>query len=238
MAWLDWPDCLNVRDLEGTQATDGRTILARTLVRSGHHSTLTPAGRDKLEAYGVSRIVDLRGPSELTKRPSPFASDPRYVSCPVSATLDGVETLAGLYADLLRQAAAGFAAAVAAIAAAPGDGAVIVHCHAGKDRSGLVVALALSVVGVPAEVIAADYALTDTDERSVRANRERLAGITDRHERRKREELYSARPETMLATLAHLDGTYGGAEAYLLGTGGLAAEQIALLRRRLTAGSI
>lgn len=101
------------------------------------------------------------------------------------------------------------AAAVGAIADAP-TGGVVVHCHAGKDRSGNVVALALSLAGVPAESVAADYAVLDDRMRDNFA--EQLALIDDPTERRQLAESFTARPETMLAVLKHLEYTYGGVE--------------------------
>lgn len=119
-----------------------------------------------------------------------------------------------------------FTAAVAAIAEAP-PGGVVVHCHAGKDRSGTVVALALRLVGVPAEIVAADYAAVDDRLRDHFT--EQLALIEDPAEKQQLAESFTARPETMLAVLNHLDQAYGSAEDYLqLGT-----SQIEALRARL-----
>jgi Tyrosine phosphatase family len=76
---------------------------------------------------------------------------------------------------------------IAEIAMAP-PAAIVVHCHAGRDRTGLVVALALHIAGVSVESIAADYALTDDASHAV-----------------------------MAETFAHLNARYGGAANYLVG---------------------
>jgi protein tyrosine/serine phosphatase len=229
---LDWPDCANVRDLAGTPTSDGRVIPDRTLVRSGEHSTLTPAGQELFRSYGISRIIDLRGLDECSTRPSPFAGEPWYTSHPVQAAIGDADSLLDLYFLLLKRSATTFAGALAAIASAP-PGAVVVHCHAGKDRSGLVVALALSATGVSDDLIVADYALTEADLRSMTLNEVLLAKLTDRTKRSDIEDWLGARPETMVRTLEHLESTYGGAEAYLRGPGGLSGEQLTRLRERL-----
>jgi protein-tyrosine phosphatase len=232
VSWLDWPDCANVRDLAGIHTSDGRVVPDRTLVRSGEHSTLTVAGQELFRSYGISRIIDLRGLDECAQRPSPFAGEPWYASHPVQAAIGDADSLLDLYFLLLKRSATTFAGAVAAIASAP-PGAVVVHCHAGKDRSGLVVALALSAAGVSNEAIVADYALTETDVRSIALNEVLLAKLTDATRRSDLQDWLGARPETMERTLEHLNASYGGVEAYLRGPGGLTDEQLTRLRKRL-----
>jgi Protein tyrosine/serine phosphatase len=118
--------------------------------------------------------------------------------------------------------------AVAAIADAP-EGMVVVHCHSGKDRTGLVVGLVLSALGVPAKVIAADYALSADRLATLHAGE--LAACEDRQHRAVLCELRSARPETMRATLAYLEHEFGGAAAYLERLG-LRRVQLAALSER------
>jgi protein tyrosine/serine phosphatase len=109
-------------------------------------------------------------------------------------------------------------------------GGVLIHCLAGKDRTGIAVALLLSVVGVDDEQIAADYALS-----ALALEAERLAALaaaTDDETRERIERGYDGRAETMLATLTHLRTRHGGAEAYLV-RAGLSGDDIARIRARL-----
>jgi protein tyrosine/serine phosphatase len=122
-----------------------------------------------------------------------------------------------------------FAAAVGAIADAP-SGGVVVHCHAGKDRAGTVVALALSLAGVPTECVAADYAVLDDRMRD--HFDEQLLRIDDPTEQSHLAESFTASPETMLAALKHLEDRHGGVELYLR-HGGLSDNQANALRARL-----
>src|SRR5205823_5974074 len=110
------------------------------------------------------------------------------------------------------------------------DGAVVVHCMGGKDRTGLVCALLLRLAGVAADAIADDYALS---ERNLAAGAGRwiaeASTDTDRDWRRR----VSAGPaEAMAGVLAALDERYGGAEHYLRAAG-VEDGAIAALRSRL-----
>jgi len=229
---LTWPNCLNVRDVGGLPTSDGRQIAAGALIRSDNLSRLTDAGVTALREASVSRIIDVRTPPECDGDPSPFATDPLYRNMPLYNADDPYDPTLSLeqnYMAMLDLHPELLAAAVGAIADAP-TGAVVVHCHAGKDRSGNVVALALSIAGVPAQSVAADYAFLDDRMRDHFA--EQLALINDPNERSQLAESFTARPETMLAVLQHLEDQYGGAEAYLR-QGGLGDNQLYALRARL-----
>ena len=229
---LTWPNCLNVRDVGGLPTSDGRQIAAGALIRSDNLSRLTDAGVTALREASVSRIIDVRTPPECDGDPSPFATNPLYRNMPLYNADDPYDPTLSLeqnYMAMLDLHPELLAAAVGAIADAP-TGAVVVHCHAGKDRSGNVVALALSIAGVPAQSVAADYAFLDDRMRDHFA--EQLALINDPNERSQLAESFTARPETMLAVLQHLEDQYGGAEAYLR-QGGLGDNQLYALRARL-----
>jgi len=98
---------------------------------------------------------------------------------------------------------------------------------------GSVVALALRLVGVPREEVAADYAVLTDRMRDHFGGQ--LAEVEDAVERQQLAESFAARPETMLALLSHLEQRYGGAEHYLR-RGGLSDSQISRLRDRLVSG--
>lgn len=229
---LGWADCLNVRDLGGLPTRDGRRIRPGALIRSDNLTRLTEAGVAAVRQAGVSRIVDVRSTGECARYPSPFATDPLYVNMPLERAGDPWDPTWSLdqgYVAMLDRNPDLVAAAVGAIADAP-PGAVVVHCHAGKDRAGNIVALALRVAGVLPETVAGDYAVVDPRLRDHFADQ--LVLVEDRVERDQLAESFTARPETMLATLRHLDGRYGGVEAYLR-QGGLTAAQVDALRNRL-----
>jgi protein-tyrosine phosphatase len=230
---LDWPGLVNARDLGGLPLKDGQ-VRESALIRSESLTRLDEGGVEALREAGVSRVLDLRRPGE-SPDPHPFADDEAiYVNLPVEDPADvkrNTGPMVDLYLDMVDARPELFAAAVAAIADAP-DGAVVVHCAGGKDRTGLVTALALSVAGADKEVVAADYALTE--ERLEPLMREHLARIVDEAVR-EQFRAYQATPATnMLTVLEHLEEEHGSVAEYLR-SGGLTDEQLLRLRERLTA---
>ncbi|HWD81465.1 MAG TPA: tyrosine-protein phosphatase [Kribbella sp.] len=158
MRKLDWPNCSNARDLAGHPTPTGE-VLPNRLIRSDNLGQLVAEGLAAVEAAGITRFVDLRSAWECTTFPSPYATDPRWHNVPLWDPAD--EDVSGFdlyeqYRVLVDDHAGRVGSAVAAIAEAP-PGCVVVNCHAGKDRTGVVIALTLDVLGVPPDQIAADY---------------------------------------------------------------------------------
>jgi protein-tyrosine phosphatase len=230
---LTWPNCINVRDLGGLPTAEGGKIRPGALIRSDSHGKLTEHGVEAVTAYGVTRIIDLRRETECVAEPSPFAGKPLYRNLPVQDPADPDDgpyrTLAEIYIKLVDRRPELYAAAAAAITDAP-PGGVVVHCAGGKDRTGLVVAMALTVAGVDRDAIAADYAATELRLREL--NEQYLAGITDEGRREQIRTLQATKPETMIDTLDHVDATHGGVAAYLA-KGGFDTTSQETLRRRL-----
>jgi len=140
MTPLTWLCCQNARDLS---SIDGNRVRAGALIRSDNLDQLDDVGLAAVQAAGISRIVDLRSTWECETYPSPFAKDERWLNVPLTdATDPDVATwdLFEQYRVLIDDYPYRFASAIAAIAAAP-PGCVLVTCHAGKDRTGLVIAL-------------------------------------------------------------------------------------------------
>ncbi|WP_426504044.1 tyrosine-protein phosphatase [Dactylosporangium sp. McL0621] len=213
---LHWPDCRNVRDLGGLPAAGGRTVRDRALVRADSLNRLTADGVAALHAHGVVRVVDLRGVDEAERWPSALAGHAMVHSLPlIDPADDPARDLPDLapMGDVYRASIIGngprVAAVVAAVAAAP-PGAVLVHCAAGQDRTGIVVAVLLRVAGVPDDEIAADYAFSAVC----------------------RERPGEAEPEAILAALARVDELFGDVEAYLRANG-IAEDRFAAVRARL-----
>lgn len=213
---LHWDTCYNARDLGGHATDNGATTRWGVLVRADSVGRLNAQGRAALEAYGVRTIIDLRLPVEVRDEPSPFTDhatiatwylplDPndRLVSKAVIAQKEtGLSYTAAMNAAYLSTHQAPIAAIMRTVADAP-DGGIVIHCHAGRDRTGLIVGLLLGIAGVPAATISADYALS-----------------------------FSALSETMDATLAHIERAYGGIAAYLHAIG-VTDGEIARIRHRL-----
>jgi protein-tyrosine phosphatase len=238
---LDWEGCVNARDLGGYGTADGGETRWGAVVRSDSPAWLTGAGRAALAEYGVRAVVDLRLPAELDDYPNPFAEPGDHGIAYVNVSIidpgagfpPDTITLAENYLWSLERFRGLVADAVTAVARAP-EGAVLVHCAAGKDRTGLVSALLLGLVGVPAETIAADYALTAELLRP--RDQEWLEhGPGERAEREAILTRYAPTAEVMLEVLRQLDRRHGGVEPYLLDAG-VAPADLDRLRDRLLAG--
>jgi protein-tyrosine phosphatase len=223
---LAWDGCLNARDLGGYATEDGRETRWGMVVRSDSPAALTEAGRAALADYGVRAIVDLRLPTELAEDPNPFAepgdhgivyTNVSFID-PAAGFPPDTLTLAENYLWMLNRFDGFVAQAMAAIARAPEDGAVLIHCAAGKDRTGLISALLLGLVGVPAETIAADYAMTAELLRP--RDEEWLEhGPGERAEREAMLARFTPTAEVMVEVLAGLTERFGGVEPYLRVTG-------------------
>lgn len=235
---LAWEGCYNVRDLGGYPTRDGKTTRWGAVIRTDNLARLTEAGRNSLIDYGVRSIVDLRRPDELAEHPNPFAEPGehgiRYTNVslvdPAKSTPDNFTTLANDYKRILDSFAPAMAEIMREIADAPAE-AVLIHCMAGKDRTGMVAAILLDLARVPRDIIADDYALTEACLHPL--NQEWLEnGPGDREERARDLERFTPRAEVMLEVLSHLDERYGGVEPYLL-QAGVSPDEIERIRARV-----
>ena len=238
MPSLLWPACRNVRDLAGLPTTSGGSIRANALIRADSLDRLTEEGIAAFRALGVSRVVDLRSAAEAELVRHPFAADAAYRLVPMidprrerSRDRAAERTLAMVYSNSLERNARSIVEGLAAVADAP-PGAVVVHCAVGKDRTGMLVALALSLAGVPDEVIAEDYALS---AECLRDDFDRLLEtIEDEARRAHVAERMTSHPDTIVAMLEHGRDRFGGVEGYLLAHG-FGADRVKRLRARLLA---
>jgi len=211
------------------------------LVRSDSLVHLTEAGRDAVLAYGVTTVIDLRSPAEALESPNPFASAPTrprgagrpaYAHLPLidNETMERLAEAPGMferYLMMLDRHQAAFGTIFSAVVES--QGTVVIHCFAGKDRTGLVAALALAVAGVPDQVIASDFALSD-EELGSRYEEWIAAAAPDLRDRM-RDDLRCP-PDRILGVLDHLRRSWAGVEAYLQ-AGGVEPATLELVRDRL-----
>jgi HAD superfamily hydrolase (TIGR01509 family) len=218
---LSWSGCLNTRDLAGLPTRYGGTTRAG-LVRTDSLHQLDDEGWAEFRAVRAGLVLDLRSDWEMTE-PHPLDGDPAYRRIPwIDAVADKVRVpedeplMADIYKGSLDRNTGQILQAYRAIAAVPLDRAVVVHCKSGKDRTGLLVALLQELAGVPREVIAEDFAISETNLGIL----DRIAAVPGTDEDRELAgRLWRSLPETILAALEHVDQRYGGVRAYLASCG-------------------
>ena len=206
-------------------------------MRSDNVASLTSAGRRAMIDYGIATVIDLRAESELKGSPGPPFSDfqsaepivsrqlqheggaPVYLNLPlvddeVAFVLNEAPSMPDRYKVMidLRQAALG--RIFDAIAGA--EGPLVFHCFAGKDRTGLVAAMLLSLNGVEPAAIGDDYAETDV-QLATRYTQWLAKASPDRREQMQDE--LRCPPEWMLSTLDYVEHKWGGVGSYLEAAG-------------------
>lgn len=234
---LTWGRCQNARDLGGLPTFDGEVIRPLALVRSDNLDRLGEDGVRTVRALRPGLVLDLRSSWEAARFPNPLADDAcyRHVSLLETADetlrtrLNALETLEAYYDAMVDEFALLIGRALAAMADAP-PGPIVVHCHAGKDRTGLIVALALSVAGVRRSAIAEDYAFSDACLAEHYAAE--LAELHDEERRARLRSWQHSRPATILNVLDRLEREYGSVAAYLR-RAGVTTEQSSALKARL-----
>ena len=230
----------NVRDCGGYRTREGRVVKWGVFFRADGLHRLTPQGQAALLGRGVRTIIDLRRSDELQVMPNVFAGSKAVHYHHISLLVDedskvgpqrDPEPLAMTYRKILDERQAQVCRTLAVFADADGLPG-LVHCTAGKDRTGVITALLLGLAGVPHETIIADYALTSTY-----LGEGFMAGLKQRALERgftweQYAPLTTCPPENMAQTLQHIDAAYGGVEPYLRHIG-LSEAQLAGLRGRL-----
>ncbi|KAK3898232.1 protein-tyrosine phosphatase-like protein [Staphylotrichum tortipilum] len=256
------PGLANLRDAGGYALPSSRQAVRRgILFRSADLTQLEAEGAVALAALGVTKVFDLRSEVEVAKVGSVMEVEGvERVFVPVFREVDySPEALAERFGDY-SDGPEGFVRAYAAILASAADPAhpyspfrtvlehlaksaeggkapepLLIHCTAGKDRTGVLIALILSLCGLSDEAIANDYALTDLGlaPRKEEIVQHLIQGAALFGDRRRAERMVGANKQNMLLTLAHLRTHYGSASLYMTKHLGLSPATVSLIRERL-----
>ena len=254
MAWIELEGAVNVRDLGGLPTEDGRRTAEGRLLRADNLQELSPSDVAKLvRDIGVTTVVDLRSSNELkSEGPAPLdaVAGVRHAHHPVlpergsntDMIAEALLTMAdrdksrypddpvcGHYLGYLEDRPDQIVAALRSIAHS--EGAALVHCAAGKDRTGVVVALALTVAGVRAQDVVEDYAASGDRAEAIVA-RLRRSRTYARDIDSKPVTAHRVRAETMAAFLEQMAARYDGVTRWLTDHS-LVAEDLQLLRAKL-----
>jgi hypothetical protein len=178
--WISVDGMHNVRDLGGLPVCGG-SFPRRVVLRGETVAHLTPQGLETLRDHGVERVLDLRelseaaedgvGPladlyssGEIAHERVPLVGPDRWLLDPVGH-VDDADTVAAGYAHYLRHGSTRLTAALARFAWS--DSAMYVHCAVGKDRTGVVCALLLSLAGADDDTVVRDHLMTAAAVRPV-----------------------------------------------------------------------
>lgn len=240
----------NFRDIGGFATAGGKHVRSGLLYRSGQLSALTDADFAVLQPLGIRTVFDLRTDGERTAAPTTWKSQsaPQFVAVPMTfGTLPGnlpmAEMLKSLLAkvktesdsrdmmtqgmaDLAISSSKDFGRVLASLSA--GSGPAIVHCTAGKDRTGLFTAILLKILGVPETDIMSDYLRSNEAMKSAAAL---PAGMQLPFDPRILGPLMSVEPGYLLASFTKIQSTYGSFDNYRRDGLQLTEEQTAKLRK-------
>jgi protein tyrosine/serine phosphatase len=231
--------CHNFRDLGGYPTADGGALHWRRLFRADGLHSLSPTGiatlRDELK---LGDIIDLRSSYELEiDGRGPLAEEPiRFHHLPLfdSGNTEQRErpvgaNLSDLYFGMIEHAREPLARVITTLART--DDPAVFHCAAGKDRTGVVSALLLSLLGVRDEVIVADYAASREALEQIVARLMSSEGYKEMLAELPPDTMH-ADPETMAGFLARVAEKYGSMVEYARDIG-IAEADVARLRERL-----
>ena len=236
---IDLDGCLNFRDLGGYPTQDGRHLHWRQLFRSDALHLLSPADvvhlRDTLR---IGDVVDLRstvevetdGRGALGEQPIRFHHLPLFDGdTAVRGDRPAVYTLADRYFLLAEFARRPIARVITTLANTRSP--AVYHCAAGKDRTGVVSAVLLGLLGVRDEIIVADYAATQENIDAIIERLMATGGYQTMLSALPPDTLH-AQPETMISFLERVRAEYGSMREYAR-SAGVSDESVRRLETRL-----
>jgi protein-tyrosine phosphatase len=224
--FIEVEGCWNLRDAGGWPAANGQKMKPGLLYRSDDPVRLTEAGRATIDGLGLGGVIDLRQAAQFA-RSDPFIDETLTHHIPLvdqvitesqRGQMETPADLAGLYLSMHDRGREQIVAAAELIAATP-ESPWLVHCAAGKDRTGILVAALKSAIGVAPDDIVAEYALSDGPVRERRAMIIADPLPDDPDLSNSPMFLWTAPPEAMVAFLDLVADRYGGLEEWPLAMG-------------------
>ena len=238
---------VNFRDLGGDRTAGGRAVRWGRVYRAGSLAELTDDDVAYLGRLGLRLACDLRSAEEVARRPDRLPPGAAVLAQPIAAEVGRLrqmftlfrlrhriqELLQNAYTIMLDQNGPIYAAIIQ-MAADPANLPLVVHCTAGKDRTGLAAALLLLALGVPEETVIADYTLSnhafDVLAGRMRPEMARLYALG--FDEAQLQPFLLAEARTLQGALAYLRRRYGSVEGYLR-SGGLDGVTLERVRQTL-----
>jgi beta-glucosidase/6-phospho-beta-glucosidase/beta-galactosidase/protein tyrosine/serine phosphatase len=247
---IDIDGVYNARGIGGLETMDGRRVLDGLFFRTAGLHGITDDGRRALTLLGVDTILDLRGTTEVTQAPDVIdgvhimhlplhePSDPEAgLFVGAAADESGESGLGAIYRQIVQTRGGEIVQGLRAITAA--QGAVIAHCTAGKDRTGIFVAILLAALGVRDADIVRTY--VESSELLGAGFRAEVAALMSSASRdgsqvsdAALDDLLASPPALVEEVLATIRRDYGTVTEYLA-SHGFSSHDVTALRRRLVA---
>ncbi|KAI8806215.1 tyrosine phosphatase family-domain-containing protein, partial [Cladochytrium replicatum] len=235
---------LNFRDFGGYPVRDGRIVRWEHLYRSGKLNAITERGKRQLLALGVSRTIDLRNAGEAEREPTPAIDLVERAHCPVFAGQIPPEEVARRWKLYTEGGDPGFAEAYMIICESATSSyaqylrhilltkePIVVHCTAGKDRTGVFAALLLKFLEVDEDLIVRDYSLTESmlfwSDQELRDLVEASKGLINMEGVK---DLLASRPGALRLFFMKFAETYGTVQQYYEVALGLSKTELAELK--------
>ncbi len=235
----------NFRDLGGYTTTDGHHVKWGEIYRSADISKLNDDDLAILKGRSITYDVDLRGHQESAQAPDKLNPGTDYILCPAGS--DGLNTwmksiahIKGNGGDSLMVAFYSKTDSLALrykpffdkLLGLPAGQALVFHCTAGKDRTGIAAALLLYSLGVPYDTIVKDY--TATNYYRIAENKKAIDGMVKfmHIDTNVATDMLQAKKEYIDATFNAINAQYGSVDNYLRTQIGLNDQKVALLKRK------
>ena len=237
---------LNFRDFGGYPTASGGQVIKGHLFRCGMLSDFTADGAAGFQALNIGVICDLRGTDEVALYPTPdlptFDCQKHIPIAPgTSSDLRGSVSMgqhsaaerSAFMQEITREIACEHVAAYAQMfrALITTEQGFLVHCMAGKDRTGFGVAVIQLMLGVSEKLVMADYLLTNEASELMTRTRDRMFEQGIEIDAASLEVITQVKREYLEAALTGLKSEFGGIEGYLEAANISHTEQISLMKR-------
>lgn len=228
---------LNIRDMGGFETEDGKVTAFGKLLRAGALHKLTAEEWERLTDYGVRTVLDLRSQAEIEAGRDAVPEGVEWYHCPLQTEQIDAKDISGSaerafagsltegYLNIVKTHGALLAAAVRQLIHGLEKGAVLFHCTAGKDRTGIMASCIYTLCGVAGEDVIADYEVTYTYNKK---GMNRLMEMLDGQTRDRMEPLMRSDAESMERLLAYYQEIH---LSEYLKTNGISEEELETLKR-------
>ena len=239
----------NLRDIGGYPTKDGGTIAWNKVYRGASLAEVDDEELIRLQELGIKLICDMRSSDEIEEDPDRVPAGSSSLHLPAMNNNRRLRQLSyilfdrrnldkvmfDLYSRVMIDQNEGVFRQIFERVANADNLPMLIHCAAGKDRTGLATALLLLYLGVPEEIVIADYSFSNASYDYFRRISQKAVmplarvgiGIDDVHA------MILADPEVMRATIGHIYEKYGSVEAYLINHAGLSQETLQQVRTNL-----